>query len=136
MGLIMAFDYGTSSIGVAIGQSITKTAHPINALKTKNGQPNWDDVLKLLNEWLPEKLVIGLPLNMDGTPQEMTAKAQKFAQRLHGRFGKPIFMQDERLTTVEAKQNLFDQNGFKSLNKAAIDSESAVIILENWFSEN
>lgn len=90
----------------------------------------------MLNEWQPDLLVVGLPLNMDGTEQELTARARKFANRLHGRFGKPVELQDERLSTVEARADLFERGGFRALNKGQVDATSAVIILESWFKSS
>ncbi len=132
---LLAFDFGDRSIGVAVGQSITKTASPLAALKAKNGQPNWEEVEKLIQQWKPDAFVVGCPLNMDGTEQELTLRARKFGNRLHGRFGIPLEMVDERLTTVEAKSRLFEEGGYRALQKDAIDSASAVLILESWFSE-
>ncbi len=77
--------------------------------------------------------LLGLPLNMDGTEQPVTAQARKFANRLHGRFGIQIDLHDERLSTVEARANLFDRGGFRALDKGSVDSASAVVILESWF---
>lgn len=133
MATVIAFDFGTSSIGAAIGQDITKTAQPLCAFKAKNGAPNWADIEKKLNEWQPDYLVVGLPLNMDGSEQELTLRAKKFANRLHGRFGYQVKLQDERLSTVEAKSHLFEYGGYKALNKGKVDASSAVIILESWF---
>ena len=132
---LLGFDFGDRSIGVAYGQSITGTARPLTALKAKSGQPDWQQVAKLLKEWQPDALIVGSPLNMDGTEQPLTAQAKKFANRLHGRFGLPVFMVDERLTTVEAKAQLFAQGGYRSLQKEQVDNLSAVLILESWFSQ-
>ncbi|MBS0849311.1 Holliday junction resolvase RuvX [Citrobacter sp. JGM124] len=132
-GTLMAFDFGTKSIGVAIGQRITGTARPLTALKAQDGTPDWNVLEKLIKEWQPEEVVVGLPLNMDGTEQPLTARARKFANRLHGRFGVKVVLQDERLSTVEARAGLFEQGGFRALNKGSVDSASAVIILESWF---
>ncbi|MGL9751141.1 MAG: Holliday junction resolvase RuvX [Symbiopectobacterium sp.] len=131
---LLAFDFGTKSIGVAIGQEITGTARALTAFKAQDGEPDWNQVEKIINEWQPNLLVVGLPLNMDGTEQELTARARKFANRLHGRFGKPIELQDEHLSTVEARADLFERGGFRALNKGQVDATSAVIILESWFS--
>ena len=78
-------------------------------------------------------MVVGLPLNMDGTEQPLTDRARKFSQRLHGRFGVRVELHDERLSTVEARAELFAHGGFRALNKGSVDSLSAVIILESWF---
>ncbi|MEQ9844368.1 Holliday junction resolvase RuvX [Pectobacterium brasiliense] len=130
---ILAFDFGTKSIGVAIGQEITGTARALTSFKAQEGIPDWQKVEKLLSEWQPDLAVVGLPLNMDGTEQPLTARARKFANRLHGRFGIAIELHDERLSTVEARTDLFERGGFKALDKGSVDAASAVIILESWF---
>ncbi|MCH4295542.1 Holliday junction resolvase RuvX [Shewanella sp. 3B26] len=133
MSTVMGFDFGTKSIGIAVGQSITGSANPLTSVKAVDGIPNWDDIGKLINEWKPDLLVIGLPLNMDGTEQEMTQRARKFANRLNGRFGVKIATQDERLTTADAKARLFELGGFKALTKGQVDAVSAVLIVESYF---
>ena len=129
---LLGFDFGTKSIGVATGQMITATAQPLAAIKANDGIPNWDIVEKVINEWKPDLVVIGLPLNMDGTKQPITQRAEKFANRLNGRFGVKIAMQDERLTTASAKEFIFERGGFKALDKGKVDSVSAALILESW----
>lgn len=133
MSSILAFDYGLKSIGVAVGQRLTGTASPLKALKAQDGTPDWEQIGKLLTEWQPELIVVGLPLNMDGSEQPFTARVHKFVNRLHGRFGVKVVTQDERLTTVEARAELFSRGGFKKLSKDAVDCLSAVLILESWF---
>ena len=128
----LAFDYGTKSIGVAIGQSVTGTAAPLSALKARDGIPNWDNIATLIEQWQPNKMLVGLPLNMDGTEQEITQRAKKFANRLHGRFGLNVVTHDERLSTVDAKARLFELGGFKKLSKDKVDSVSACLIYESW----
>ena len=135
-GTLLAFDFGTKSIGVAVGQRITRTARPLTAIKAQDGTPDWSVIEKILKEWQPDEVIVGLPLNMDGTEQPLTARARKFANRLHGRFGVKVALQDERLSTVEARAGLFEHGGFRALNKGSIDSASAVIILESWFDYN
>ncbi|KFC78166.1 Holliday junction resolvase RuvX [Buttiauxella agrestis] len=135
-GTLLAFDFGTKSIGVAVGQRITRTARPLTAIKAQDGTPDWNVIEKILKEWQPDEVIVGLPLNMDGTEQPLTARARKFANRLHGRFGVKVALQDERLSTVEARAGLFEHGGFRALNKGSIDSASAVIILESWFDYN
>ncbi|MCT2386099.1 Holliday junction resolvase RuvX [Erwinia pyrifoliae] len=133
---LMAFDFGTKSIGVAIGQQLTGTARPMNALKAQDGIPDWNRIEALLKEWQPDRLVVGLPLNMDGSEQPLTVRARKFANRLHGRFGVQVDLHDERLSTVEARAELFERGGFRALSKGNVDSLSAVIILESWFENH
>lgn len=134
MGItVLAFDFGTKSIGCAVGQSITGTAQVLPAFKAQDGIPNWEQIEKCLTEWKPALLVVGLPLNMDGTEQDLTLRAKKFANRLHGRFGLPVELQDERLTTTEARAEIFSRGGYKALNKSKVDGISACLILESWF---
>jgi putative Holliday junction resolvase len=128
----IAFDYGIKSIGVAVGQKITGTASPLAALKANDGIPNWHTIEAVFAEWLPDNLLVGLPLNMDGTEQDITRRARKFANRLHGRFGLVVHTHDERLSTVDAKARLFELGGFKKLTKEKVDSVSACLIYESW----
>ncbi len=130
----MAFDFGTTSIGSAIGQEITGTASPLKAFKAKDGIPNWDDIEKQIKEWQPKLLVVGLPTDLHGKDLDSIApRAKKFANRLHGRFGLLVELHDERLSTTEARADLFDLGGYKALTKGNVDCQSAVIILESWF---
>lgn len=132
---VIAFDFGTKSIGCAVGQTITATAQALPAFKAQDGLPNWNAIGQCLQQWQPDCIVVGLPLNMDGTEQELTIRAKKFAQRLQGRFGIAVYLQDERLTTTEARAELFQRRGFKALKKDKIDSIAACIILESWFDQ-
>nr|WP_067568227.1 Holliday junction resolvase RuvX [Candidatus Hoaglandella endobia] len=134
-GSIIAFDFGTRQIGVAIGQLITFTARPLTACKVSDGVPNWRQIEFLLNEWQPETVVVGLPLNMDGSEQSLTLQVRKFANRLHGRFGVKVILHDERLSTVEARAGLFEHGGYRALAKVQVDAGSAVIILESWLQQ-
>lgn len=133
---IIAFDYGTNNIGVAYGQTLTKTARELPALKAKDGTPNWSDIEKLLNEWQPTLLLVGLPLNMDASESEFAARARKFGNRLHGRFGTKVAWWDERLSTREAKSEA-QERGHKGHYKSdPVDSIAARLILESWMNEN
>ncbi len=103
---IMAFDYGTKSIGSAIGQEITGTASPLKAFKANDGIPNWDDIGKQIKEWQPDLIVVGLPADLYGNALEsITPRAKKFANRLHGRFGLPVELHDERLQRRRLKRS-------------------------------
>jgi putative Holliday junction resolvase len=133
---VLAFDYGLKSIGVAVGQQLTGSASTLKALKAVDGIPDWNLIEKLLAEWQPGLLVVGLPLNMDGTEQPFTARVHKFVNRLHGRFGVKVVTHDERLTTVDARADLFAQGGFKKLSKDAVDCWSAKLILESYFEQS
>ncbi len=133
---VLAFDYGLKSIGVAVGQTLTGSASTLKALKAQDGTPDWQQIEQLLKEWQPAFVVVGLPLNMDGTEQPFTARVHKFVNRLHGRFGVQVKTHDERLTTVDARADLFAQGGFKKLSKDAVDCWSAKLILESYFENN
>ncbi|WP_394128957.1 Holliday junction resolvase RuvX [Shewanella maritima] len=133
---VLGFDFGTKSIGIAIGQAVTGTARPLLSIKANDGIPNWDQIGDLIKEWQPDIVVVGLPLNMDGTEQEMTQRARKFANRINGRFGIKIATQDERLTTADAKARLFELGGYKALTKDQVDAVSAVLIVESYFENS
>lgn len=133
MNQIIAFDFGLARIGVAVGQSITQTASPLDTLKAKDGKPNWQTIELLIKQWQPSLLLVGEPFNMDGTEQPITLRARKFANQLHGRLGLPVKMVDERLTSTAAREELFELGGYKKLKRSKVDSIAAVLILESWF---
>lgn len=134
---VLAFDYGTQRIGIAYGQSLTGTAQAVGVIKANDGIPDWDEIATLVNRWKPTVFVVGLPFNMDGTPSELSVRAEKFANRLNGRFSLPSFGMDERLSSREARAQLQDPqaDGGDHKKRAAIDDIAARIILENWFAE-
>lgn len=132
---VLAFDYGTRHIGAAIGQSITGTARALTVLKANDGIPRWEEIEALIKEWQPDLLVVGLPLNMDGSPSEMTTRTEKFARRLHGRFGLQVTTMDERLSSFEAKGEIIQHSGSREFKKQNVDSLSAQLILESWFNQ-
>lgn len=130
---LLGFDFGMKYIGIAVGQEITGSANPIGSIKAKDGIPDWSNVEKYIKEWQPQLIVVGLPLNMDGTEQPVTLSAKKFGNRLSGRFGIKVEFQDERLTTTDAKEQLFAQGGYKNLKKDNVDAMSACLIIESFF---
>lgn len=132
---VLCFDYGTKSIGVAVGNDLTGSATLLPALKAQDGTPNWDQIAKLIADWQPQLLLVGLPLNMDGTEQDFTTRTRKFANRLHGRYGLPVELHDERLSTADARSRLFAEGGYRKLTKDKIDSLSAQIIFEGWYEQ-
>lgn len=125
---VLAFDFGMKKIGVAVGQSITRSATPLVEISARDGIPSWETIQELIEAWSADAFVVGLPLNMDGTEQEISFAARKFGNRLHDRFQKPVYFVDERLTTVEAKAQLGHPSG-------AVDRYAAKLILETWFRE-
>lgn len=134
---LLGFDFGTKSIGVAVGQTVTKSAKPLTVIKVKDDSIDWSKVARLIDEWKPDVLVVGLPLNMDGSEQAITQIATKFADDLRRRFNLPVHLIDERLTTVEARARLFEeQGGYRALQKPAIDAMAAQLILESWMQQN
>lgn len=132
---ILCFDYGTKSIGVAVGSELTGSATLLPALKARDGIPEWEQIERLIKDWQPQLLLVGLPLNMDGSEQEFTVRTRKFANRLHGRFGLPVSLHDERLSTADARSRLFAEGGYRNLSKDKVDSLSAQIIFEGWYEQ-
>ena len=132
---VMAFDYGLRRIGVAVGQELLATAQPLQMLPARDGIPDWAVIARLLAEWQPQLLVVGLPLNMDGSESDMCARARKFANRLNGRFNLPVTLMDERLTSYEAKGEVLAQGGSRDFGRHGVDDRAAVLILESWFAE-
>jgi putative Holliday junction resolvase len=125
-GYVLAFDFGLRNIGVAVGQSITRTASPLITIKASNGTPNWDDLTALINEWQPTTLAVGLPLNMDDSESEMSGLARKFAKRLGRRFGLSVELVDERLTTFAAQR----------MDPDRAHEVAAVLIAQTWLNES
>ncbi|MDD7021334.1 MAG: Holliday junction resolvase RuvX [Aeromonadales bacterium] len=135
MSAVLGFDFGTHSIGVCSGNPDTGTASPLPALKARDGIPDRHALRRLMEEWQPRVCVVGLPLNMDGSEQEMTRRARKFGNRLANDFRVKVAFEDERLTSAEAKAGIFEKGGFRALRdgKGRIDSASACLILEQYF---
>lgn len=131
---LLAFDYGLKNIGVAYGQSITGTANELPPLAARDGIPNWEQIAKLITEWRPQRLLVGLPLNMDDSESELSQRARKFANRLHGRFGLPVELFDERLTTRLAKEAARERGHKGNYATKPVDSIAARLFLESWFN--
>ena len=131
--LIMGFDFGTKKIGVAIGQMVTATATPLSIIRVKKGVPNWCMLEKLISQWKPERLVVGLPLNMDDSHSNMSRRALKFSSELENRFGIAVSNVDERLSTFEARQ--LYKNGRTESSQEELDDKVAALILESWLRD-
>ena len=128
---ILAFDYGTHHIGVAVGQTITKTSSPLVVLNVaREGKEIWNTISKLIDEWKPDQLLVGKPLNMDGTPSEMMKKVDSFFKKLQKISGIPCELVDERLTSFEAKQLMQVDS-----KDDRIDDLAAKIFLDNWIEQ-
>jgi putative holliday junction resolvase len=132
---LLGFDFGMKRIGVAVGQTVTKTARPLGMIKADQGTPHWETISKLIKTWQPDAFVVGIPLNMDGTEQPLTLAAKHFSSLLQQRFNLPVFGMDERLTSIEAKARLFESGGYKALQNTSIDSIAAQLILQNWLTQ-
>jgi putative Holliday junction resolvase len=129
---VLAFDFGTKKIGVAFGQSITCSASPLAPLPIRNQQIDWQAVACLVNEWQPDLLLVGLPLNMDGSESTMSKRCTRFAHQLEGRFRLPVKMIDERLSSRAARERLGNPGG----PDARLDSIAATIMIEDWFNDS
>ncbi|WP_293646362.1 Holliday junction resolvase RuvX [Thiolapillus sp.] len=128
---LLGFDYGTRKIGVAVGQELTATATPLTVLHLVKNKPDWDGIADLTEEWQPDALVVGLPIGPEENETPMTVAARKFSRQLHGRFGLPVHLADERLTSREAWSRI---GGIAERDVTRIDSMAAKLILETWFS--
>lgn len=129
---LLCFDFGTRQIGVAYGQTLTGTATPVTVLKARDGLPQWADVYRLIGEWCPDLLLVGLPLNMDGSESEFCRRARRFARRLRAHTGKPVTMMDERLSTVAAKAAA---GPVKDHRRQPVDGLAAAMILDTWLAD-
>ncbi len=126
---VLGFDFGTKRIGVASGQSITNKANALHAISAKDGIPDWTALDDLVAQWQPDVFVVGLPYNMDDTESELLRRARKFGNRLNGRYAKPCFGIDERLSSFEARGQLM-----RGESKAQLDCLAAQLILETWLN--
>ena len=129
---LLGFDFGMKRIGVALGQTLLNQARPLKTLTAKQGIPDWTIIDKLIADWGVQMLVVGIPTHLDDSEQFTTVAAKTFAQQLAERTKLPVHQVDERLTTVDARQQVFDQGGYKALKKSEIDSLAAKLILEQW----
>lgn len=124
---LLAFDYGEKRIGVAVGQTLTATATPLAIIPCRRRRPDWQEIARLIARWQPAALIVGIPLNMDGTEQPMTRAAQHFARQLEQRYGLPVHGVDERLSSVEARARRRAPDN--------LDAIAAQVILETWLAE-
>ena len=131
----LGFDFGTKRIGVAVGRSLLGTASPLPPIVARDGIPDWTIIERMVSEWKPDGFVVGLPLNMDGSSSDMSLRATKFAKRLQGRFNKPYFMMDERLSSHEAKGFVIAGGGNRDFGENSVDGIAASLILESWFAQ-
>ncbi|MDA8899457.1 Holliday junction resolvase RuvX [Gammaproteobacteria bacterium] len=126
---IVSFDFGTKKIGIAVGQTKTKTSSPLEIIFNKNNAVNWVKISSIINEWKPDLLLVGKPLNMDGTDSDIMEKVDIFFKKLGKVTKVPCEYVDERLTSFEARQNLAD------LKTNLIDAHAAKILIDHWFNK-
>ncbi len=133
MGTVLAFDFGEKRIGVATGETLLASAHPLTVIRAESNDERFAAIGKLIAEWQPEQLVVGLPTHADGTPHEMTRLATKFAERLQKRFNLPVAMADERLSSLDAEARLRETGRNAKSAKPLLDAVAAQLILQTWF---
>lgn len=131
----LGFDFGGKFIGVAVGSTQSGQAQPVATVRVSaNKIPDWDHISRLVQEWGPHGLVVGLPLNMDGSDQAMTRAARAFGDRLKERYNLPIYMVDERLTTRAAKDELYAAGVAGTRQKSRLDEMAAQTILQSFLN--
>jgi putative Holliday junction resolvase len=133
----LGFDFGNKKIGVAIGQTTTRTASPLHTIRSINQKPNWDAISKLINEWQPAGLVVGISRQTDGSDNIITPRMLKFCRQLEGRYKLPVYQIDETLSTFEAKQLLFDEVQLSAGKLWKVqDQQAARLILQSWLNSH
>ena len=127
---VIGIDYGTQHVGIAVGQAVTGTAQALPSIRADKKHILWQQLDKILKQWQPDALVVGLPLHMDGSTQDITCEVRGFISKLKKTYSVPVFTVDERLSTVEAKSQ-----GDTRKADIDIDSEAARLILESWLRQ-
>ncbi len=134
-GTWLAFDFGLRRIGVAVGQTTTRTANPLATVRHGDAQPDWDHIRSLVGEWRPVGFVVGLPLGSEGEKTPMSKRAQGFGEELASAFDRPVAWCDERLTSQAAERSFADRRAAGAARRkdaAQLDAMAAAIFLENW----
>lgn len=132
----LGFDFGNKKIGIAIGQIITTTASPLQTIRSINQNPNWEIITRLIQEWRPAGLVVGISKQADGSDNPITPRMLKFCRQLEGRYQLPVYQQDETLSTFEAKQMLFDEVSVNADKLWEVqDQLAAQLILQTWLND-
>jgi putative Holliday junction resolvase len=132
-GTVLAFDFGEKRIGVAIGETLLAQAHPLNVIRAENDDARLVAIGKLIDEWRPVQLVVGLPTHVDGTPHAMTERCRRFADHIAARHGLPVELADERLSSREAESRLRETGRTAKSMKPLLDAVAAQLILQTWF---
>ncbi len=125
---LLGFDYGRKRIGVAVGQRLTATATALGTVRARDGKPDWPAISRLITEWKPGALVVGIPYHMDGSEQKMTHAAQRFCRQLEGRYGLPVHYAEERLSSYAVESSAHGRH--------EVDSLAAQLILQDWLQQH
>ncbi len=133
-GTVLAFDFGIRRIGVAVGEMMLGTARPLTTISAEANDIRFAAIGRLIDEWRPALLVVGLPLSVDGRPHDLTARCRRFARQLEGRFRLPVALVDERFTSTEAEERLRGRGLDWRRRKAALDAEAAAILLSDYLA--
>lgn len=134
---LLAFDFGTRHIGVAVGDTETRMAHALGTVGGGAGSAERMAAIEsLIDEWRPARLVVGLPLSLDGAEQEMATRARRFARQLSARFGLPVDFADERLSSASAEEGLRQAGRGGAKHKQLVHGEAARIILQSYLDES
>lgn len=132
---IMAFDFGTQKMGIAVGQQLIESSQALVLFPMKDGIPNWENLLKIVKEWQPHLFLVGLPLNMDDSESDLSTRARKFARRLRHQTNITTWMIDERLSTREARETLESYQQQGQAKRLSADSIAAALLIESWYRE-
>ncbi len=133
---VLGFDFGTTRIGVASGQSLIQSTSELSPVRAKDGVPNWQQLDSIISHWQPDILVVGIPINMDGSISEMSRRARRFANKIQDKYQLPCFIIDERLSTREAKSIHFARGGGTNFRQESVDGIAAQLILQSWFNSD
>jgi len=131
---VIAIDFGLRNLGIAVGNTLSNTARPLAVVSARDGNPDWEALISLLREWQPDQVLVGHPLNMDGTESDMGLRAQKFARQVEGRLNINVTMVDERLSSREAKALAREAGHPGDFSNEPVDDQAAAIILTTWLN--
>lgn len=135
MATLLGFDFGPRKIGVAVGQTVTASATPLKTLRSRGDKPDWEGIGALILEWSPSAAVVGMPFTEDDREVAWSAQIHRFTRQIQGRFGIPVHLIDERLTSMEARTLIKNRPGPRSTDHLLEDALAAALILETWLSE-
>ncbi|MFO1347782.1 MAG: Holliday junction resolvase RuvX [Pseudomonadales bacterium] len=130
---LLAFDYGLRHIGVAVGQTLIASSNPIGIVRARDGVPDWNSIAKFISEWQPNMVLVGLPLNMDGSDSAMSLRARKFSRQLQEKYKIAVELVDERLSSFAAKQARKEAQGNIDFGRDTVDAEAACILLQDYY---